>query len=99
MPVMPAREATYPAFPQPLCERSTGEIVCSEEYGVGGLTIRDYFAAHASEADIAHYTHAHRDGDAAPRRIRTRCQSRFAHAAAMLYARSEPTLTQEPETP
>ena len=47
---------------------------------VGGMTLRDYFAAHASDVDIARI----RDGHPV---FVTRAQARYMHADAMIAAR------------
>jgi hypothetical protein len=72
-----------PAFPLNDCEWGT------ERQHNNGMTLRDYFAAHATEADIANiykpwpspvpdmYMHTEY----------TRAEKRFVHAAAMLAAR------------
>lgn len=54
--------------------------------GYTGLTVRDYFAARATEYDIEKhrtYDHDKRDYD------RTREQARYAYADAMIVARGE----------
>lgn len=77
-----------PAFPQN--ETWNGNTV-ADEHGQGGMTLRDYFAANASEEDIQEFLPAtvgvagileRQDGVK-----RTRHWARYAHADAMLRAR------------
>lgn len=36
-----------PAFPQPIDQAADGKIVWADQYRVGGMSLRDYFAAAA----------------------------------------------------
>ncbi len=67
-----------PAFPVPDSD-SRGHIECSHI----GMTLRDYFAAKASEDDIK----AHRTTDGSGLYIGSREEAKFAYADAMLAAR------------
>ena len=43
-----------PAFPQSMvCTEGGGGIVTSDELDLGGMTLRDYFAAKAMQADVS----------------------------------------------
>ena len=55
-------------------------------HGSPGMTLRDYFAAHASEIDIDEYRIYYHGGN---RFTRSRAQARYLHADAMLAAREE----------
>lgn len=73
------------AFPVPDTRHPNGEIT----YGSTGMTLRDWFATHASEADI----HVFREfppasyGGTTPPPKYTREQARYRFADAMLEAR------------
>jgi len=70
-----------PAFPVPTI--SGPDLTVSYPEHVRGLTLRDYYAAHASDADIDLW-----QIDLAKRGSRaSRAAARFAHADAMLAAR------------
>ena len=67
-----------PAFPRPFSGTT--------QYAQDGMTLRDYFAAKASEADIAEYM-PQTMGEAKFHPNRTRQWARYQHADAMLKAR------------
>jgi len=62
-----------PAFP------SVGEGFGNPSYSAPGMTLRDWFATHATEADILAAQGAYR--------LITRYEARYIHADAMLEAR------------
>jgi hypothetical protein len=62
-----------PAFP------SVGEGFGNPNYSAPGMTLRDWFATHATEADILAAQGAYR--------VVTRYEARYIHADAMLTAR------------
>lgn len=77
-----------PAFP-------TGDIVERDEKGVpqgypissAGMTLRDYFAIHATNQDIEGYRDADLAEDGVIEYRRTTAQARYAFADAMIEAR------------
>jgi hypothetical protein len=75
-----------PAFPMPIAGCNDGGVYNTLEQSrgeLGGMTLRDYFATHASEADIE----ASRIAGGNPDDPRIRCFARYRHADAMLRAR------------
>lgn len=78
-----------PAFPQQPPQANPGEFVSG--YVSTGLSLRDYFAAHASEEDVRHYENTGRLEGESLRRVEvvTRTQARYMHADAMLKERGE----------
>ncbi|MEO0002457.1 MAG: hypothetical protein RLZZ22_149 [Pseudomonadota bacterium] len=70
-----------PAFPTESAHQSSSSTWHHE-----GMTLRDYFAAKASEEDIAEYMPATM-GEARLHPNRTRQWARYQHADAMLRAR------------
>jgi len=78
------RDFDGPAFPFVRVYRSGSfyEIGSGEDDLAGGMTLRDYFATHASEADIAAFTRSpgHKD----------RVVARYLYADAMLAQRVKP---------
>ena len=80
----PPIDTGEPAFPTPDIYHQNGEI----EYGCSGITIRDWFAGRASEADVD----AHEGGQIHPQsgrkfNTRSREQFKYAYADAMISAR------------
>ena len=75
-----------PAFPRP-----TGEIAGSHQYNRAqeGMSLRDYFAIHASESDIRSHQQFEEAsyGGSSPRPRYTREQARYLFADQMLLAR------------
>ena len=69
-----------PAFPVHPTAHECGDAECA---ALSGQTLRDYFATHASEADIE----ASRIAGGNPDDPRIRCFARYRHADAMLRAR------------
>jgi hypothetical protein len=61
-----------PAFP------SVGEGFGNPKYSTPGMTLRDWFATHATDADLADIQHGTKF---------TREQARYIHADRMLWAR------------
>jgi len=77
-----------PAFPQEVRYITPNQQTGS--YGpCGGMTLRDYFAAKASDGDIGEIMSRHFYYDRDEYTI-TRQQARYIHADAMLAARNEP---------
>ena len=72
-------ETGGPAFPA-MDERQIGH----NEYRYEGMTLRDYFAAHANEKDIASHQIDPRTG-----RFVTREVAKYRYASAMLKARGQ----------
>ena len=69
-----------PAFP------SVGEGFGNPSYSAPGMTLRDWFATHATEADIAAVRGQGFAADLA-NGLGTRYEARYIHADAMLAAR------------
>ena len=70
-----------PAFPVPMVETPTGEIMPVTVYGdFGGMSLRDWLAGQASESDIMHWRNAVGIGC-------TREMAKYAYADAMIAAR------------
>lgn len=63
-----------PAFPKTDIINMSGNL----ERNSDGMSLRDYFAVHATEEDILHQPHA-----------KSRQQARYMHADAMLKASEE----------
>ena len=60
----------------------------SMQYVTGNLTLRDYFAAHATEADISAFMFSRDMAEMSPEEYMTaRCAARYRHADAMLAER------------
>lgn len=80
-PAFPAKDYIVPADLQDRHVRVLG--------ATQGMTLRDYFAAKASESDVAAHTHIYGEADGIKLCIgvRTREQAKFAYADAMLAAR------------
>ena len=82
-----------PAFPQPLTMHPSGVMdYPSNGWGMGGMTMRDYFAAHATKMDVDTHrgmeTHRSKvDGELVITFKYTYEQARYAYADAMLAAR------------
>lgn len=74
-----------PAFPS----ANDVEIGLITTSGHAGMTLRDYFAAKASDGDVGEIMSRHFDHDSDEYTI-TRQQARYMHADAMLAARNEP---------
>jgi hypothetical protein len=77
-----------PAFPVPDTYHPNGQV----QFGSSGMSLRDYFAAHASEQDIEE----HLGGKISPKTGRkmdclSREKAKFAYADAMIKARSVAT--------
>lgn len=75
-----------PAFPHCFTPQSIGD--CS------GMSLRDYFATHASETDIAIQAEIIRDQQVAAGKLRIlpddfRVRARYMHADSMLAARAD----------
>ena len=73
-----------PAFPNPNTYHLNGQV----EYGASGMSLRDYFAVHASEKDVleqAEVIRASLSIPVLPEGWRTK--ARYMHADAMLKAR------------
>jgi len=67
-----------PAFPVPDSHHANGQV----QYGANGMTLRDWFATHATDADIA----AIQNPPHGAQNI-TRYEARYIHADQMLKAR------------
>ena len=69
-----------PAFAQPLVCDAEGNVYCSGERNANhsGMTLRDYFAAHATAEDIEEHL-----------RLFTREVAKYRYADAMLAAREK----------
>jgi hypothetical protein len=76
------KEYIPPAFPNHRQTNENGEVLVYESEG---LTMRDYFAAHATQEDIHHLMY--KFGPDEHTQIMTREQAKYAHADAMLKAR------------
>ena len=74
-----------PAFPSGLVENANDEVDALHALHKG-MTLRDYFAAKASEEDISEYL-PETVGEAKLHPNRTRQWARYKHADAMLRAR------------
>ena len=76
-----------PAFPQPIVDtRGNSGIVSAEEMQVGGMTLRDYFAAKAMQGLVASCNNQDRlEGILGFRKI---SEAAYAAADAMLKARN-----------
>ena len=75
--VVSAVSAGGPAFPVPDSHHANGQV----QYGANGMTLRDWFATHATEADILAAQGAYR--------VVTRYEARYIHADEMLKARGQ----------
>jgi hypothetical protein len=79
------------AFPFAIAVGGDAGIVTSDEMGVYGLSIRDYFAAKATQYDIRDYMYEYDStGNTyviGMKQIRTREEAKYAYADAMLKAR------------
>lgn len=71
-----------PAFPRSAAEHSQGG-----HYEQDGMTLRDYFAIHATNQDIEGYRDADLADDGVVEYRRTTAQARYAFADAMIAAR------------
>ena len=73
-----------PAFPVPMVPWEGGfiNVECT------GMTLRDWFAGHASEQDIEEHTIGDLRGSGRSYNNRSREQAKYAYADAMLKARS-----------
>ena len=67
-----------PAFPVPDSHHANGQV----QYGANGMALRDWFATHATEADIAAILNPQHWSQNI-----TRYEARYIHADAMLKAR------------
>lgn len=57
---MSAQDNGGPAFPQPMVENPQGGFTHpSDGYGLGGMTLRDYFAAKAMQALVTQRCYPH----------------------------------------
>ena len=46
-----------PAFPAPMFTRQAdGQPMCPQEFGLGGMSLRDWFAGHALNGILMNYT-------------------------------------------
>jgi hypothetical protein len=72
-----------PAFPQAIARSEDGQLGFSSDYGLGGISIRDYFAAKA----LCGYLSSGKTNDRET--IAAAC---YAYADAMLKAREEASL-------
>lgn len=74
-----------PAFPMNVLDQGeSGRLLATET--VYGMSLRDYFAAHASESDVSMYVRID-NPDGSMFRSRTREEAKYAYADAMLKAR------------
>ena len=78
---MSAKDNGGPAFP-------TVYANLEGHYGTTGISMRDYFAAKASDADVGEIMGRHFDFDTDKYTI-TRQQARYIHADAMLAERAK----------
>lgn len=97
-----SKENGGPAFPQPIANAGKGAgLVSADEMFVGGMTLRDYFAAKAPECPsnylttqrgIDHGRNPYNEAHRPPLRsdLQIIAEWNFAYADAMLAERSKP---------
>jgi hypothetical protein len=78
---MSTKNTGGPAFPRPI---GHARLHNGENTAQDGMTLRDYFAAHASEADIRYW-----QVDANGNEMRSRSQARWVYADSMLKTREQ----------
>ena len=72
-----------PAFPAPMFTRQAdGQPMCPQEFGLGGMTLRDWFAGQALQSYLAGRNSDARDSNAVA--VAVAC---YKYADAMLAAR------------
>ena len=88
-----------PAFPQPLTMAPQGNLTSPwDGWGIGGMTLRDYFAANAMQVEISTACHSIKNAQAlvgAAEEARRTIEQQIAHNAysmadAMLAEREKP---------
>jgi hypothetical protein len=81
-----------PAFPQPPCLNDANEIVSPMDYNEAGMTLRDYFAAHAPPPPawwLNRYDQCFSSAPDLGTAAQHLAQWRFAYADAMLAEREQ----------
>lgn len=73
-----------PAFPH-----DNQELGDKHRIAQPGMSLRDWFAAHATEQDIEHHRELSLDDESQPYWKRSRAAARYAHADAMIAERAK----------
>lgn len=81
------KQSGGPAYPFAVMSAQGGGVITNDEIYMVGASMRDWFAAHASEEDVKQFLHA-QDAHGLSYQ-RSRAEARYMHADAMLALRSK----------